>query len=1011
MRAEKQPNVEPRKKTVIKIFKWIFLLLIVLIAMMLLLVPAIVSSEKSRRFILAKINDSISGQTNFTDLSVGWLKGIRIADFSFNDDAGQISVRAGKIATTPHYTSILSGNFSFGQTLIEKPSVEINLQQLQAQTTGATSGPEPKRVPTKAAGIALVTDIVVNDGSFKITDQNARTIEATNINSKLSVRPPGQQSRFNLNMSVASEGKQSTIQADGRITPGKTKTGWSLKGTTGDITIEVNDLDIESLAPFFALGGVDVQATGLVSGDAKGEIKDGRLEGLAGTINAKDLDISGPVLKGDRLQTSELDINVKLSQKDETIDIENLQVTSDWATASASGTIPTTLGSFTDFLESDSPVDLEGDFKCDMSAVLSQMPKTLGLKEGMQVTSGQLTGKVQTSTSAGRRRLHAQATLAGLEGTMEGKKIALSDSIWAEAQVSSDKTGISYDKLDVSAPFARINCSGKSDSLQYNAEANLAKLQSELGQFINIGQNEMVGEFLSKGKISITEDRITTSGSSVVNNLRLSSQDGPSASEPKVQVDSAIEIDTKDSIISIRSVTADASFGRISIEDGVVPLTRDSGKSMSLAISASHVDLEKVRPFAILLGSFPEEMQLAGLAESKISVNSEKDLYKITTDSTKIKDLKLTYPDKKPFEPNEVTLAFDVEINAEKDISLKTFDLESADPLIKLHFSEFSRVSKGEKTQLTGEAECEYDWTAVDTLVAPYMPEGLNLKGKRKDAFNFSSEFPTSKTDQIMPNLTATGTLGFEQADYMGLNFGPTDTDIRIDKGVLTITPFTTTVNEGQLNFAGQADFNQKPALLKIPKPMQIAKGIKINDETAGKLLKYVSPIFANAVNTSGVANFHCEQLAIPMSAEAKNKAVVIGTISIDQLRIQASDLLGQILTTGDRSAKMTIHPTRFTLQNGFLHYDDMQMDVGDNPLNLRGTIGLDKSLNMTVTLPYTFAGRTVRVGRDSSTRRITIPLKGTVDNPQLDTSKFIENQLKDQIEDQLKKVFEKLFE
>jgi len=1010
MRASKKRYPEPRKKTGTKILKRILLLLLILIVIVLLLVPAVVSSEKSRQLILAKINHSIAGRTNFTDLSVGWLKGIKIEEFSFDDDAGQISVRAGKITTTPHYTSFLSGNFSFGQTLIDQPRVEINLQQLQTQKTRVASGPEPKRVPTKAVGIALVTDIVVNDGSFKITDQNARTVEATKIHSKLNVRPPGQQSRFNLNMTIDGEGKPSTIRADGRITPPKKQSGWSLKGTTGDIAIEVNDLDLESLAPFLALGGIDVQTEGLVSGQAKGQMKDGRLEGITGNITANDLDISGPVLKGDRLQTRALDINVNLSQKDKTITIQKLQVKSDWATTSVSGTVPTTFGSFNHFLEADSPYNLEGDFNCDVAAVLSQLPKTLGVKEGMHVIAGQLTGQVQTSTSNGRRRIHAQATLAGLEGTLEGKNIALSDSIWAEAQVSSDKTGIRYDKLDVSAPFARINCSGKSDSLQYDAQTNLTKLQSELGQFVNIGQYEVAGELLSKGQIAITEEKITASSSSVVNKLRLNSQDGPSASEPKAEINSVVEIDTKDSIVSIRSVTADASFGRFSIKDGVVPLNSDSGKSMNLDISASHVDFEKVRPFAILLASFPEEMQLAGIAESKLSVNSQKEIYRITTDSTKIDGFKFSYPEKKPFGPNDVTLAFDVELNPkEKAINVKTLDVNS--PPIKIRKGEFSHVSKDEKTRLAGKAECEYDWTAVDTVVSPYLPEGLSLKGKRKDAINFASEFPTGQADQLVPNLTATGTLGFEQADYMGLNFGPTDTDIRIDDGVLTIAPFTTTVNEGQLNFAGQANFNQKPALLKTTKPMQIAKGIKINDETSKKLLKYVSPIFANAVNTSGITDFHCEQLAIPMSAEAKNKAVVIGTISIDQLRIHASDLLGQILTTGDRSAKMKLHPTRFTLQNGFLHYEDMQIDVGDNPVNFSGTTGLDGSLDMMVTLPYTAEGRTVRVDRDGSSRRITVPLKGTIDNPQLDTNKFIEEQLKDQAEDQLKKIFEKLFE
>jgi hypothetical protein len=193
---------------------------------------------------------------------------------------------------------------------------------------------------------------------------------------------------------------------------------------------------------------------------------------------------------------------------------------------------------------------------------------------------------------------------------------------------------------------------------------------------------------------------------------------------------------------------------------------------------------------------------------------------------------------------------------------------------------------------------------------------------------------------------------------------------------------------------------------------MQMIKGVKINDETTGKLLKYVNPIFANAVNVAGAADFSCEQLLIPLKAEAKNETVIIGTISMNQVRLQASNLLGQILTTsgGDpRGTNITIHPTRFVLQEGFLRYEDMQMDIGDNPVNFKGAIGLDKSLDMTVTLPYTTEGRTARVGRDARGNRITLPLKGTVDKPELDMGKLLEQQIKGAAEELLQKGLEDL--
>ena len=1012
MRTDKNPKVKPRKKTVTRLLKLVLPLLIVLILLLLLLLPALISSQSGRRIILAKINGLVPGRADFADLSMGWLKGIKVADFSFNDNAGQISVQVGQIATKPRYGSLLTGNLAFGQTLIDKPRVQINLKE----RTAAQAQPVPKKPPA-GGGIQPVAlpiqriDLVLSDGSLKVTDPKSGTVEVSQINSKLNLQPPGQQTDFDLRMAVAQAGKPSEIRVAGQVTPAK-QTGWSLKGTTGDLTVEVNDLDIESLGPFLALAGVEVQAKGVVRGQMKGQIKDGQIENLSADVKANNLDVTGAALKGDRLQTRELGMNAAISQGKDTINIQSLQVKSDWASASASGTLPTTVKSLGDLLAADSTTSLKGDFNCDVAAVLAQMPKTLGLKEGTQVTSGQLTGNIATATTAGQKQIRASATLAGLGGAVEGKKIALSEPIKAEALVSSGKAGMNFDKIDVSAPFAKINCAGSAESITYNAEADLTKLQSELGQFIDFGPYKLAGQFVGKGQVAIKGDKITTTGSSAFSNIVLAAQDGNSVSEPKAQIDTAVDYDKKNSVVAIHSVAASTSFGRLSVKDGVLALNKESTQPSRLAISANSIDLAKLKPFLVMFASFPKDSQMAGVADSLLMVNAEKNVYKITTDSTTIKGLKFTTPGTtKPFEQQNAALVAEVAFNPTDGTFSQKINLLSDNFKVALNLSKQNKDNQ--KAELKGNAELEYDWTAVSAAVAPYMPEGLTLQGKRKDAINFLSEYPIGQTDQLMANLTAKGKVGFQQAGYMGLNFGPTDVDIQIDSGLLKIAPFSTTVNEGQFNFASQADFKQKPALFKTPKPMQVVKDIKINDATTRQLLKYVNPIFANAVNVSGIANFNCEQLNIPISAQAKNDAVVIGTISVSELRLQASDLLGQILAvagTGAAGTVLTIHPTRFVLQKGILRYDDMQVDVGDNPVNFKGMIGLDKSLDMTVTLPYTTEGRTARIGREISGRRITLPLKGTVDKPQLDMGKLLEEQLKGQVEDQLQKGLEKIF-
>jgi hypothetical protein len=64
----------------------------------------------------------------------------------------------------------------------------------------------------------------------------------------------------------------------------------------------------------------------------------------------------------------------------------------------------------------------------------------------------------------------------------------------------------------------------------------------------------------------------------------------------------------------------------------------------------------------------------------------------------------------------------------------------------------------------------------------------------------------------------------------------------------------------------------------------------------------------------------------------------------------------------------------------------------------------------MTVTLPYTTAGLTARVGRETRGARIALPLKGTIDKPELDTGKLLELQLKGQLEEQLRRGLENIF-
>ena len=330
MQAKRSLRNRSQRKNKKRILKFVSALIVVLIALAVFLVPAFVSSEKGRKIILTKINNSIDGKTDFAGLSMSWWRGIKVTDFSFNDSADLTFVKIKQITTKPHYGSILLGSLSFGKTIIDEPKVKINLKhpsparaEGSRQEVSAGKRAQPIILPIKKI------DLVVNDGNLKVTDPQAGTVDLAQINSKVNLRPSGQQTSFDIDMAVVKKGKESKIRADGQIIA-KEQTGWTFKGTSGDLTAEVNDLDLGSLGPLLAWAGVELDAEGKVSADIKSEIKDGRLENLSADIKAEKLDITGPLLKGDRLKTNTLDVQAKLVRQQKMIHVENLDITADW---------------------------------------------------------------------------------------------------------------------------------------------------------------------------------------------------------------------------------------------------------------------------------------------------------------------------------------------------------------------------------------------------------------------------------------------------------------------------------------------------------------------------------------------------------------------------------------------------------------------------------------------------------------------------------------------------------
>lgn len=1001
-----------------RILRFFLLLLILILILAFFLIPIFISSDIGKNFIVKKVNASIEGAAGLDELAMGWRKGFILTGITYTDGTERTTVKVKKITAKPLYAHLLLGKLSFGQTIVDEPNVAIDFTKSAEPKNRSHEAPENISYSTQAAMPIFALeriDLTINNGAFKVIDPNENIFELSEISSTMNLHSHAKPSKLVLKTVVIDNEKRAAINIEANIQPDKKRALWDLEGAKGTFNIDIKGLRLESLKPVFVLAGKNVEAEGIVWADLKGDIEDKSIKAISGLLRGEKLDIPIPGREPDRFKTDELDVTVKLTILKDMIDVEALQVytESDWAYLNIIGMVPANLSSAAELMKPDTNYTLKVDFKLDLAKALSQMPRTFGVREGIQVTSGRMSGFVETLDENQKRIINGQANLVGLRGLFESKDISLDQPVNAELEISSDKTSITYDKLNLNASFAKITCTGTDDLLKYKADVNLYDLQNQLGKFIDLGSYSIAGKFAGSGQIKKTAKQyeISSGPPNVINDFILKQEGIPSAAEPHAEIDYLLIAKPDEDVIDIGFLNVDAGLGWIKIKDSVVPLSSEAKKPLKLNLT-SNIDLEKAVSLAVVSSSLPKDTKVKGVAKSDVSVAFEEGLYRIIA-GTSVQKFRLGLSGRKPFEPNDLSISFDGRVTGNlKDISLENCKILSDS--VKLANGTFTRSTKAGQTTLEGKFDCQYDWAAINTLAAPYMLDELMLAGKRKDSINFKSRYPSDKPEQFLANLNTSAALGFDSAEYLGLNFSKTDINLKFENGLLIISPFTTTVNQGKFNFAGNIDFKKKPARLTIPDKIRIAENIAINEQLSSGFMKYLNPLIASSTKVTGKVTFDSESLIIPLSSQHKHEIDIIGRISVDQMLIEGSGLLNQIFSLAVEqvpSQEFTMHPTRFILQNGYLRYDEgekgMQIDVGDNPINFTGVIGTayDRRLDMTVLLPYTTEGATIKTGQESDKKRISLKLEGTVEEPKLDIADFGKQLLDEKMKEELDKV------
>ncbi len=620
--------------------------------------------------------------------------------------------------------------------------------------------------------------------------------------------------------------------------------------------------------------------------------------------------------------------------------------------------------------------------------------------------AGLVNAQAQVKLTDGRfEKIQADATVENFKQTLDGRTTVFDKPVKIQALAAMTDKGLRVDNLSVDSSFCTATCKGDMTSLNYQAKADLAGVQTFASQFVDFAGYQLAGALNASGSVSVSDKRIAAMGSADFQNLT-AAKGADKMPATALKIDYNLVQDSAAEMLKASSITAVMDAGTVELKDVLLPLGPQKMSQLSAKADIS-LDLQKTLTMArvFVADKLPGDLTLAGALRSKVSIQPKGDEIQFRTDNTTIQNLVVGQRGQTPFTQDVLTLTADGSVNPETKNYAVNFDLEGkkAQSLMRFKGAVAQKAQK-EQTAMNGDIQAQYDWADVTAMARPFLPAGLSMEGKRSDKISFSSAWPTAQPDKMAANLDASAVMGFQKADLMGLKFGPTELKLDVRQGKAAVNLPDADVSGGKVRFSGDVDLAAKPMKLTLRQPMQVVENVKIDDVISSQLLQYLNPVFARGTSVSGIANLNCQTLVIPLGGGASKDILLDGKVGLTEVRLQSPLLrmIGQ--AAGESMNLFSIPPTPFTVKDGIVRYTDMPMYFGEKyALHFRGTIGLDRTLAMDVEVPLSIGGRL------QTADKIILPLSGTLDKPRLDTSQMLKKQgeevIKDVIEEGLRKI------
>jgi hypothetical protein len=542
-----RPAGKPRRRR-----RWLRVILAIVGCMILglivlaILLPTVVSSSRGTRYAIGLANSRIRGHLDVRRIDLSWSGPLQLEGVTLLDPEQQEVLAVEKIVVPAGLWQLVRSPMTFGQVDIYQPTTHVYMKENQppslvqaVELSESTSQSAAKRPATPTAprpaakAPVLRGKLAIHGGSVSVFKPDGQELTINEINTQLSIDTLNDL-KADLAAQIASGGKiqvnahmQGLVDSDGQVNP---------NNAVAKVTIETpQGVLLDPLLSFADQRGIG----GKLAIDVRGSLERGALlADIKTTIDsfyAAQQNASATQPAPAQLRPINLALvgHVEASKErtDARLDLEGAAGSVQTRLAYVPAARPTNVTGqdIIDLLLTgkqivlpNATVNVQGGL--NVAALVDAAPRFIAMRKDVQITSGRI--EVQDLAVRTEPQLAASGGIrvADLQATQNGQPVQLEPvSVSWNAHVEPD-VGLQVEQGQLQSSFVQADIKGTPKDLQGQFQADLAKLDEQMRQLVDLGNMKMAGGVQGKFQLTRQDPNLVNLSSQITaNDLQYSS--------------------------------------------------------------------------------------------------------------------------------------------------------------------------------------------------------------------------------------------------------------------------------------------------------------------------------------------------------------------------------------------------------------------------------------------------------------------------------------------------------